>query len=111
MTDVRRSAGLDDYGGSLGARFQLRITDRRNSSAGGPADDAGTVGDVPFGFSVPCATTAATGVGSTCSVDTTADAVMPGVVAEGARAIWQLDRVEVTDADGAVFLRPGVFVP
>jgi len=32
-------------------------------------------------------------------------------VDEGARAIWQLDAVEVRDASGAAFARQGIFVP
>jgi hypothetical protein len=110
VTDVRRDPQLDDYTGSLGVSFQVRVTDRRNSAATGPAE-AGTVSDAPFAFSVPCAATAASEIGSTCAIDTTADAVMPGVVSEGARAIWAVDDVEVADGGGAVFLRPGVFVP
>ena len=53
-------------------------------------------------------------------MSTTLDAVLPGVVAEGARAVWQLGQVEVLDGgpDGdvdtpgnTVFARQGIFVP
>jgi hypothetical protein len=59
-------------------------------------------------------------MGSTCSIDTTADAVLPGVVKELRRAVWQMGPVQVFDggADGVVstnpntlFLTQGVFVP
>ena len=59
-------------------------------------------------------------MGSTCSIDTTADAVLPGVVKEIRRSIWQLGQVQVFDggADGVVSTNPntlfavqGVFVP
>jgi hypothetical protein len=69
---------------------------------------------------VPCAVTASTTVGSTCSVTTTFDAVTPGSVPEGRRSIWELDRIRVNDggADGVVATTPntlfatqGVFVP
>jgi hypothetical protein len=60
-------------------------------------------------------------IGSACEVDTTADALMPGAINEGVRAIWQLGQVEVLDggpdgdvdtpADADVFLRQGIFVP
>ena len=59
-------------------------------------------------------------IGSTCSIDTTADAVLPGVVKEIRRSIWQLGQVQVFDggADGVVSTNPntlfavqGVFVP
>ena len=55
------------------------------------------------------------------SVDTTFDALVPGVVKEVKRTIWELGQVEVTDggpdgladttADNEPFLRQGVFVP
>ena len=69
---------------------------------------------------MPCTATGDTTIGSTCAVATTADAVTPGVIKEGMRAIWQLGQVQVLDggADGVasttpntVFARQGVFVP
>jgi hypothetical protein len=116
QTDVRRAGSLVDYDGSLRGRLTLRITDRRNDDG-----DAATGAAVPFGFVVPCATTADTGVGGSCSVATTANTVLPGAVAEGARSVWELGTVEVSDGgvdsngatagDDAPFLRQGVFVP
>jgi len=126
ITDVRCKPGAGacgaantaagaDYSGQLQAKTGLRITDRYN----GPSE-VGTVQDTSFGVTVPCAGTAATGVGSTCSIDTTADAVLPGVVKELRRSIWQLGQVQVFDggADGVVSTNPntlfavqGVFVP
>ncbi len=53
-------------------------------------------------------------------MDTTFDAIMPSIVDEGARSIWELGHVDVLDGgmDGdvdtepnAVFARQGVFVP
>ena len=117
ISDVRNKSGLGDYGGELQARTTLRLTDRSN----GPGlDDSATLGDLSFDFVVPCAVTSSTATGSVCSVSTTADAVYPGVVDEGARAVWQLGQVTVTDggSDGigstfpnGVFAVQGVFVP
>jgi hypothetical protein len=59
---------------------------------------------------VPCAATS-TAEGGICSTATTFDAVVPGAVAEGARAIWQLDTVEVLDGSGDPFARQGIFIP
>jgi hypothetical protein len=42
---------------------------------------------------------------------TTLDALYPGVVAEGARSVWELGDVEVLDERNGVFMRPGLFVP
>jgi hypothetical protein len=117
LTDVRRKSDLLDYTGQLQADATVRLTDRYNGSA---PIDPGTMSEVSFPFVIPCAATGDTGVGSTCSIDTTADAVVPGVVSEGARAIWQLGQVEVRDggADGqvatgpnTVFAKQGIFIP
>ena len=65
--------------------------------------------------------TADVNIGSTCGVTTTADALVPGTIQEGERAVWGLGQVVVTDggADGlastgagnALFARQGIFVP
>jgi hypothetical protein len=101
ITDVRESAGLADYTGEVTAALSVRLTDRD-----GPA----TTQDFPFEIAAPCAGTA-TAEGSTCSAATTVEAIMPGAVVEGARAIWQLGAVEVLDGSGATFARQGIFIP
>ena len=114
------SAGTpQDYVGELQVTVGVRITDRDN---GGPPD-AGTMQDAALSLTAPCAETPSiTSAGSTCSTTTTADALIPGVIKEGERAIWMLDQVTVLDggldgdvesapAENAVFLRQGVFVP
>jgi hypothetical protein len=69
-------------------------------------------------------------VGSTCTLETTLDTVIPGAVREEQRAVWGLVQVHVRDAgpngtglespacppscgdrDETLFLRQGVFVP
>jgi hypothetical protein len=115
LTDVRRKSDLADYAGELQARSALRITDRFN----GPSE-SGTVQDIDFAFTVPCVTTGATTVGSTCSVTTTADALAAGTVKENRRSIWQLGQVRVYDGgpdgvastqDNTLFAVQGVFAP
>jgi hypothetical protein len=113
---VRHAAGLlDDYAGELQLRATVRLTDRE-SAAGGSS----TASDLVLPVTVPCAVTINVLTGGECAIATTFDAVTPGVVDEGARAIWQLGNIEVHDSgpDGdaetpgnAVFARPGVFVP
>jgi hypothetical protein len=116
LTDVRRSTDLADYTGELEAAFEVRLTDRFNGSS---PTDPGTVADFPFTFVVPCGATGGS-EGGACPLQTSFDAVVPGSVPEGARAIWQLGQVEVRDggADGlaatgpnTVFARQGIFVP
>ena len=117
-TDVRALPALDDYTGELQASVRLRLTDQ----ASGPAhDEAATVQDFVYAFTVPCQTTIDTTVGSTCAVATTADAIQPGTVTEGARTIWQIGQVTLFDGgpDGVASTRngntpfetQGVFIP
>jgi hypothetical protein len=117
VTDVRRKSDLADYAGELQVNLSLRVTDRLNGTA--PVDP-GTIQDFPFGYVSTCATTTDTTVGSTCSVDTTANAIIPGVITEGKRTVWQVGTVDVSDggSDGDVgtgpntlFERQGIFVP
>jgi Tol biopolymer transport system component len=120
ITDVRNKNDLSDYTGELQADAALRITDKNNTpSPGGPG--AGTVSDTHFPFTVPCAATSDPTVGSTCSVSTSANAIMPNSVLAGQRAIWELGQVKVYDggldgvasttADNTLFMDQGVFVP
>jgi glucose/arabinose dehydrogenase len=116
VTDVRRRSDLADYAGELQAAAALRVTDRAN----GGSNPAGTVTDSPYTATVPCQPTADTGIGSTCSLQTTADSLVPGTVKGGLRTVWALGQVEVYDGgpDGVAstpgntaFLRQGIFPP
>jgi hypothetical protein len=77
---------------------------------------------------VTCVATDAT-IGAHCALNTTMNALIPGVAAGGERAIWQLGQVEVKDAgpngtgydagcpsacgdgDEQTFMRQGLFIP
>jgi hypothetical protein len=116
IKDVRKRSDLTDYTGQLQVASSLRITDKDN----GPSE-TGTVQDIAnYTVTVPCAATGLTDVGSTCALNTTVDALVPGTVKEGRRAMWTLGQVRVNDGgpDGVVsttpntlFLVQGVFVP
>jgi hypothetical protein len=117
-TDVRLQAGLGDYTGELAASVVLRLTDHIS----GPGnDEAASLQDITYRFAVPCVATGDTSVGATCSTNTTADALVPGTVTGGARAIWQLGQVQLFDGgadgvasttgDNTLFENEGVFVP
>jgi peptidoglycan/xylan/chitin deacetylase (PgdA/CDA1 family) len=117
LSDVRSASDLSDYTGELEAVAPLRITDRLN----GPPDTnaSGTMSDTAFRFTVPCTATEAA-AGATCSVSTSADAITPGMAPEGARSVWQLGQIGVTDGgpddlaatqDNSPFAVQGVFVP
>jgi hypothetical protein len=116
LTDVRRRSDLSDYGGELKVMTRLRITDKDN----GGSNPSGTVVDTAFTAALPCLSTSATTIGSTCSLSTTADTLVPGYVKEGRHSVWDLAQIQVDDggADGVAstapntaFLREGVFVP
>ena len=117
ITDVRLKSDLSDYTGELELAAVLRITDKLNGTA--PVD-SGTTADLPFPVTVPCVATANTAIGSTCSVNTTADAVLPGVVA-GAQADDLAARGRAGQRRGAdglaatpdntLFATQGLFVP
>jgi hypothetical protein len=138
MTDVRckvtnfracPNGPLSDYSGELQGLVEERITDR---DSGALKDTAATVDDFDNGvsytyggmylpYTIPCTATADTSVGSTCSVSTTLNSVLPGVIQEGKRAIWEFAAVKIFDggsdgsasseADNTLFADEGVFVP
>jgi ABC-type phosphate transport system substrate-binding protein len=117
ILDVRNKAGLADYTGQVQLDSTVQITDRLNGTSG---SQPGTGQSIPFPVTVGCTTTASASVGSTCSISTTFDAVVPGSVPEGKRSIWELGQVVVNDggSDGlvstgpnTVFERQGVFIP
>jgi len=110
ISDVRLASGLSDFTGTLEAAVSLRITDKDNTPHPGGAG-AGTVQDFTYSFPIPCAGTADATIGGDCMFDTTAEALVPGTVREGTRAIWELGTVRVHDGNGAVFMTQGVFVP
>jgi hypothetical protein len=110
IKDVRDAGTLTDHTGTLSVRAALRVTDRDNTPhPGGPG--AATVSDGSLAFDVPCAATPDTTVGSTCSVQTSADAVIAGLVKERLRSVWELGRVEVRDGASNPFMTQGVLVP
>ena len=116
ITDVRLASDLSDYTGELRADVALRATDKDNTPF---YSTPGTVTDQSLSFDVQCASTVDP-AGAACTLATSADALVPGWVKEGRRAIWQLGAVRVFDggADGdtstngnTLFETQGIFVP
>jgi hypothetical protein len=97
------------------------VTDKFNGVAGaGGGSEAATLVDFPFPVTVPCSATDDKGIGASCHVSTSANAVVPGAIMDGKRAIAQLGQVRVTDggpdgvvatADNDLFAVQGLFVP
>jgi hypothetical protein len=117
LTDVRRRSDNSDYTGEIGVVSVLRITDRGSGPSG--SEPATMIDSGQRLLSVACGATPGP-AGASCGGFTTLNAIVPGSVVEGRRAIWQLDDVIVTDggadedvdtAPNSTFARQGVFVP
>jgi hypothetical protein len=120
------SGSGSDYTGKLLATASLRMTDKYN---GASQTEDGTVADTSLQMPVTCVATGDATVGADCALNTTLNALIPGIAREGNRAIWQLGQVDVKDAgpngtgyesgcpsacgdgDEQTFLRQGVFAP
>jgi hypothetical protein len=108
-TNANAEAGAD-YGGDVELRLRLRVTDRYNMPA--PAADGPGTGETTMSFFGSCSITSDTTVGSSCSIGTSANAVIPGAIVEGRRSILELSQIEVrSSVTSEVFLRQGIFVP
>jgi hypothetical protein len=115
------AAGPADYTGELRATIEIRMTDRWNATAPGGGTDHATSQDVSLSGSFPCAPTAATAWGSTCSLNTSVNAITPGLVKDDKRAIWELGQAQIYDGgpDGdadtvpgdTLYAVQGVFIP
>jgi len=112
------SADGPDYTGQLQSNAMIRISDHYN----GPGlNEAATVQDIPFPTTVSCSATSDTSIGGFCSVVTSANAIVPGAVISGERAIVETGQVFATDggvdglvsstADNSVVAVQGVFIP
>jgi hypothetical protein len=130
MTDVRckaaTAAGVcnsanaadgPDYSGEVQGNATIRITDHYNGASG---TDTATVQDIGFPVTGTCANTADTGSGGTCTVNTTANAVVLGAVKDGKRASIEVGQLVVNDggadgqaatADNTRFAVQGIFIP
>jgi hypothetical protein len=118
---------LSDFAGRLLVKATARLTDRLNGS---PQVEGGTVQDFDLQVPIQCvATPSSSTTGGACQGTVTFNAVYPGAVVTGKRALWQLDRVHVLDpgpngtgfgagcpttcgdGDETAFMRQGIFVP
>jgi hypothetical protein len=106
-----------DYSGQLQGNATIRISDHYN----GPAlNEAATVVDIPFPVNAQCANTTSTSVGGTCTVNTTANTVVPGSVKDTQRAVVEVGQLQINDggadgqvstADNTLFEVQGIFIP
>jgi hypothetical protein len=112
------SAGGRDYSGRLLASAIMRVSDHYN----GPSQtEAATMQDIPLPVDATCANSVSISEGGLCAINTTANAVYPGIIQTGKRAIWGVGQVQVFDGgvdgnphtgDGeTIAFVQGVFVP
>ena len=88
LTDVRNNPSGTDYTGSVLASTAVTVTDKRADAQENPA--LGTTQAFELGIPVPCTATGSTSIGSSCTVSTTVDSLIPGAVVESARSNWEL---------------------
>jgi hypothetical protein len=120
-SDIRKTSDLTDYTGQFEVALGVRQTDRDGTNSAGNGPASATLVDFPLHFAVSCAPTADTTVGSTCDIDTSANAITPGMVVGSHRTIWQLQEVQVfdggldgigsTENDNLLFQVQGLFAP
>jgi hypothetical protein len=114
ITNVMRKSDLSDYTGELGVDLSFQMTDRAGSVSQTSMASGGS-------FTAPCTATDSTIDGATCAVDTSVEALIPGAITEGARAIFELGPIKVRDggpdedadtaAGDGLLATQGVFVP
>jgi hypothetical protein len=107
-TDVRgTSATGPDYdpnpsGADVTSLAKIRISDHFNTTGAMACSSTtscpGTVQDLDFTVPTACVATADTTIGSTCSVSTSADTVVPDVTKENKQSIVQVFRLKAKDA-------------
>jgi hypothetical protein len=115
------ASGPADYSGEMRFSLTVHLTDHNNAIAPGGGTDPATVQDFTIEHSWACVQGGSTSTGSTCALNTTLTAIIPGALPDGKRAILALDAVRIFDggadgdgdtiADNTVFQRPGLFVP
>jgi hypothetical protein len=112
--------GGPDYTGELQGNATIRLTDHDNAPAPGGGTEPATMVDIPFPVNIPCVATASNAIGATCTVDTSANSVVPGVVKDQRRDLVEVQQLFVTDGgpDGVVSTSPntlfavqGIFIP
>jgi hypothetical protein len=116
------NASVPDYAGEAQGNATIRITDHFNGPIGGTGGtDAATVQDLPFPVTIVCANTTDTTVGGTCTINTTANAVVPGAVQDAKRSIVEIqtllysdggaDGLAATVGDNTLVATQGIWIP
>jgi hypothetical protein len=102
--------GSADISGSVGSTSRIRFSDHYNCAGlgcTGPYTSSGTGTDTDFG---PVPVTCTSG---TCTVNTSANAVLAGSVVPGKQAVVQVFRVRINDGfpSGNLMAQQGIYIP
>jgi hypothetical protein len=125
LADVRNNPSGSDYVGRVLLQHTLQVVDTNNAIEN---PEPGTMVSIPYNYPIDCVSTLDTTIGSSCSLNTTADAIIPNTISENKRTIWEVGQITVKDAgpngtgyancpptcgdgDESVFLRQGLFIP
>jgi hypothetical protein len=103
ISDVRTASGSDynpnPTGPDMTMAVRLRITDTLScTGCPGPFNQPATATEYDFQVPIDCVDSADGTVGATCTADTSADAITPGIISEGRKSILQAFRIRVNDA-------------
>jgi hypothetical protein len=108
LADVRQGSTIGtDYAPSAGGpdtslRVKLRISDTSNATSGPPCGATtscpATVSDYELSAPINCTTTIDPAVGSGCSITTSADGLVPGLIKESRNTVLQSFRLRILDA-------------
>jgi hypothetical protein len=132
-TDVTATAELATSAASIGgtgnfAGHAIRVSDHYNCNLTGPpvcpatpsSNYPATMTDLQFPVPVDCIVTVSTTQGSTCGVNTTANALVPGAVIANQQAVVEIGEVILKDsgsdgvrgnANDQIFAAQGIFLP
>jgi hypothetical protein len=107
-----------DYSGALQSNQLIRLSDHYN---GPNLNEAATVIDFPLPFSWSCATTADMSQGGLCTVTTSFNAIITGLVKDAQRGVVEYQQEQISDAgvdgdisttaDNTLFEVQGNFIP
>jgi hypothetical protein len=95
LTEIAMIGGATVGGTGAFQGRAVRITDSHNAPGG---DRGGTMVNIGFPIPIDCLATSSTSLGSSCGVNTSANALFPGIVRAGDKAVWQLGEIEVLDS-------------
>ncbi|MGH2980198.1 MAG: TolB family protein [Solirubrobacterales bacterium] len=120
VKDLYRQSNMTRYNRELRMEVRIRATDKWNTPYPGGGAGPGT-GEFTVSWTVPCWRPPDTSVGGSCAIALKDDVLVPGLVKEGVRTIWEFDQIRLYDGgadsdadtlgDNHLLAVQGLFVP